>query len=150
MPKKIPDESMRLLEESYTQGLPAIEMARKANVSYSTASRYALVRNEGFSSPTEYLEYLALENGFESFTEYKKHLAEKRQKRLINRGLSRLIKRRLKEIGENQTWLGNQIGVSNQAVSLYARGKCVPEGDLLRRLCSSLDISPSTLAEFES
>lgn len=37
MPKRLPDETIRLMEELYAENLSVAEIARRANVSYSTA-----------------------------------------------------------------------------------------------------------------
>ena len=62
-----------------------------------------------------------------------------------NQELSNLIRRRLKEIGKNESWLAEEIGVTRQAVSLYVRGRSIPTDGLLQKLYSSLDVSYETL-----
>jgi transcriptional regulator with XRE-family HTH domain len=46
----------------------------------------------------------------------------------------------LKNLGKNQSWLAEEIGVTRQSVSLYVKGRSVPKDDLLQKLYSSLDV----------
>ena len=93
-----------------------------------------LAKERGFGSYGEYREHLAKERGFGSLNEYREHLAKERANRNSNKELSYLIKTRLREIGKNQSWLADQIGVSRQAVSFYSQGKLIPKAEVLNRL----------------
>ena len=68
-----------------------------------------------------------------------------KQKRPENRELSDLIKRSLKKLGKNQSWLASQIDVSRESVSKYAQGKITPDREKLKRLFSALDVPYRTL-----
>ena len=96
--------------------------------------REHLAKERGFGSLNEYREHLAKERGFGSLNEYREHLAKERANRNSNKELSYLIKTRLREIGKNQSWLADQIGVSRQAVSFYSQGKLIPKAEVLNRL----------------
>ena len=52
-----------------------------------------------------------------------------------------MIDNRLKELGRNQSWLAEQLGVSKQAVSLYVQGKSKPKGEKLDKLFGVLNIN---------
>jgi len=143
MLKKLPEETREEIIKLYDNGsgLTPTEVARQTGVSYSYVYGITRAKERGFASNKRYIGYLAKQKGFASRTEYEKHLAKERQQRLENQGLSKLIKRRLKELGKNQSWLAGEMGITRQAVSLYARGISVPTEDLLERLYSSLDVS---------
>ena len=104
-----------------------------------------LAKQKGFSSRGEYKDDLAKRKGFSSGGEYEDHLARQRQERPQNQELSDLIKKRLKELGQNQTWLSQQMGVSRQAVSYYVQGKVIPKGEHLPKLYSALEVPYNTL-----
>src|SRR3989344_3179588 len=104
-----------------------------------------LAKQKGFSSRGEYMDDLAKRKGFSSGGEYEDHLARQRQERPQNQELSDLIKKRLKELGQNQTWLSQQMGVSRQAVSYYVQGKVIPKGEHLPKLYSALEVPYNTL-----
>ncbi len=78
MPKKIPDETKQLMEELYAENLSVAEIARRTDVSYSTAYGYTKAKQRGFASRTEYKEHLAKQKGFASRTEYEEHLVKQR------------------------------------------------------------------------
>jgi len=99
----------------------------------------------GFRSARGYYEHLARERGFNSVREYKEYLDKIKQRKAKNQELSDLIKKRLKEIGKNQNWLANELGVTRQAVSLYALGKSIPSDDLLKELYLAIKIPDQTL-----
>ena len=145
MPKRISNKKKQLVEKLFAQGLTVVEIARKANVSYSTAWGLTKAKEKGFDSLTEYRQHLAKEKGFDSFNEYQQHLAKERQKRPENKGLSYLIVARLKELGKNQNWLANEIGVTRQAVSMYVSGSNFPSIKVYERLSPILGISLDTL-----
>ena len=81
---------------------------------------------------------------FESRGKYEGYQARHRTKKEVNRELSDFVRRRLKWMGLNQSWLAKQMGVSRQAVSLYLQGKSIPHDKNLRRLLSALDITKLT------
>lgn len=104
-----------------------------------------LAKKKGFASRGAYQEDWAKKKGFASLTEYEKHLAKQRQQQPENRELSDLIKRRLREKCKNQTWLARKIGVTRQAVSLYAKGKIIPNEMSLRKLFLALEVNYQTI-----
>lgn len=117
MPKRIPEGIGEEISKLYNngKGLSPAEIARQTGITYSTIYGMTMVRQrinpetgERFASRTEYQE------------------------------LSDLIKKRLKEIGRNQSWLAKETGITRQAVSIYTKGKGLPDGDLLRKLFSLL------------
>src|SRR3989344_3975891 len=121
------------------------DLARRKGFSSSGEHQDDLARRKGFSSRGEYQTHLAKQKGFSSRGEYETHLARQRQERPQNQELSDLIKKRLKELGQNQTWLSQQMGVSRQAVSYYVQGKVIPKGEHLPKLYSALEVPYNTL-----
>jgi ribosome-binding protein aMBF1 (putative translation factor) len=99
-----------------------------------------LAQQKGFNSTREYQEHLAKQKGFNSYYEYQEHLARERSQRRENKELSSLIKSRLGEIGKNQSWLAENIGVSRQMVSNYIHGKSIPSDDKLNGIYEVLGI----------
>jgi len=67
------------------------------------------------------------------------------QNRPENQALSNLIKKRLRELKKNQSWLAKEIRTSRAAVSLYVTRRTVPSEDTLERLYSSLGVPYKTL-----
>ncbi len=114
---------------------------------YNSYSEYKehLAKQKGYKSLHEYQEHLAKQKGYNSYSEYQEHLAKKRQKKLVNSKLGRLIKTRLKELGESQSWLAEQIGVTRQAVSLYINGRNIPKEDIAGRIFSALQTGYNTI-----
>ena len=159
MPKKIPYVTKRLMEELYAQGLPIAEIATRADVSYPTAHGYTILRQrvdpeteQPFKSRSQLMGYLArqrvnpeTEQPFESLNQYQEYTARQRVNRPENQGLSDLIKRRLKELKKNQSWLSREIGVSREVVSKYVQGKHIPNNGVLERLFSALEVPYKTL-----
>src|SRR3989339_581078 len=108
-----------------------------------------------FESLTEYNDYHSRqrtnpETGklFESLTEYNDYHVRQRTSRPENQELSDLIKKRLKELGRNQSWLAEEIEVTKQRVSQYVQGKSFPKEDVLQKLYSSLEVPYKTLEDF--
>src|SRR3989338_1286853 len=85
---------------------------------------------------------------FASHTEYKDYLAKQRMKRPENQELSSLIRKRLRELGKNQSWLAEKIGTRRVTISNYIKGKYAPKEYLLEKLYSSLDLPYKTLDDF--
>ena len=118
----------------YQSGESIKDISQSVGVSYISAWFMTEGRRRGFGSWNEYQKHLAKERGFGSLNEYREHLAKERANRNSNKELSYLIKTRLREIGKNQSWLADQIGVSRQAVSFYSQGKLIPKAEVLNRL----------------
>jgi transcriptional regulator with XRE-family HTH domain len=131
-----PDETVELMQELREEGLSVKEIAKRVNVSYTTAYRYTRAK--------ERTEEMIKEMGFLSLEDYKRCLDIKKQQRPTHKELGDLIKKRLKELGENQSWLAKQIGVSREAVSKYIQGEYIPRDKVLERLYSSLDVPYKT------
>ena len=156
MPKRIPQEIREEIQRLYDdgKGVSPAEITRQTGVSY--ASVYGMTKarqrinpetGEQFKSRGEYEEHLARqrinpETGeqFKSLSERQDYLARQRKERRGNRELSDLIKTRLKELGKNQSWLAQQIGVSRKAVNFYAKGVSIPQGENLDKLLIALKI----------
>ena len=105
-----------------------------------------------FESRNQYREYQARqrinpETGqpFESRNQYREYQARQRVKRPENQCLSDLIKRRLRELRKDQSWLAKKMGITRQAVSLYANARTVPTKDLVQQLYSALEVPYQTL-----
>jgi len=110
------------------------EIARQTGVSYGSVYGLTRAQQRGFASGYKYEEHLAQEKGFASHYEYVDHLSQQRSKRKRNRKVRGLVRKRLRELGKNQSWLAEELGVSRQAVSLYVQGKSIPRGETLGRL----------------
>jgi len=95
---------------------------------------------KGHKSYSGYLESWAREKGYTSYNDYVNEMASKRKEMPENKNLSSLIKIRLKELGENQTWLAQHLGCTRQAVSLYALGKNCPKMPMLKKIYFVLDV----------
>jgi transcriptional regulator with XRE-family HTH domain len=61
-----------------------------------------------------------------------------RRKRYKTFGI--MVKAKLEKLGENQTWLSEQMGVSRQILSSYLRGICKPTKDPAMKLCRVLSL----------
>ena len=81
---------------------------------------------------------------FESLGELQAYQARQRSKKERNRELSDFVKKRLKWMGLNQSWLAEEMDVSREAVRLYVTGKSIPRGENLRKLLLALDVRRST------
>ena len=134
IPERAREEIIRLYDNG--SGLSPAEIARQTGVSYSSV--YGLTRIRQRVNP---------ETGepFESRNQYQEYTARQRVNRPENQGLSDLIKKRLKELGRNQSWLSREIGVSRQAVSKYVQGKYTPDNGVLEKMYSALEVSYQTL-----
>ncbi len=122
-------------------------LAKKKGFESHKKYREDLAEKKGFESRSEYHEHLAKKKGFESCAEYNKHLAKKRQRRPENKALRSLIKRRLKELRKNQSWLSWQMGVSKETASMYTHGESIPNKERLEKLFSALDVPYRTLED---
>src|SRR3989344_512754 len=145
MPRKIPDETKRLMEELSTENLSVAEIARRADVSYATAYGYTKARQRGVASSSEYEKYLARQRGFASLNEYQEYIAKRRQQQSINQELSDLIRQRLVELGKTQKWLAEQLGIAESSVSKYMGGRTTPRKSLQERLFNALQVEYKTL-----
>src|SRR3989344_5126405 len=119
---------------------------------YHARQRINPETGQPFESLSQLLDYQARqrinpETGqlFESLSQLLDYQARQLVDRAENKGLSVLIRTRLKELGKNQSWLAGEMGITHQAVSKYVQGTSVPTRDLLKRLYSSLDVPYETL-----
>ena len=145
MPRKIPDETKRLMEELSTENLSVAEIARRADVSYATAYGYTKARQRGFASRSEYEKDLAKRRVLAPRNEYQEYLAKRRQQQSINQELSDLIRQRLVELGKTQKWLAEQLGIAESSVSKYMGGRTTPRKSLQERLFNALQVEYKTL-----
>ncbi len=109
--------------------------------------REHLAQQRDFASLNEYWEHLAQQMGFASLNEYKKHQAQQRQKRPQNRELGNLVKRRLRELGKTQSWLAEQLEITEGAVSRYVSGETTPRKRRQGRFFEVLGLPYSTIDE---
>ncbi len=154
MSKKLKEEKKTEISNLYKQGLSIEKIAMKTNVpassvyeltrlkergfdSYSKYNQYRIKLN-GYNSCGEYEEELARLKGFESKTKYFKYLAEKRAKRRKNVSFSIFLKKALKDLNKNQSWLAKQLGVSDQLMSIYVHGRSIPNQEKFEKLVSIL------------
>ncbi len=54
---------------------------------------------------------------------------------------------KLEELGRNQSWLAEQLGVSGQTVSQYIQGKSIPSEKIRNKLSSVLKIGKRKLED---
>ena len=77
---------------------------------------------------------------YRSQKEYLEFRARQRIKRKKNKVLSSLVKKRLKKLEKNQSWLAQQLGITRAAVSLYVLGKAIPPQNKIGKLFSVLKV----------
>src|SRR3989344_2138776 len=153
MSRRITDEQGEEARRLYDTGLKPSEIAMQTGISYSSVYGLTKVRQrvnpetgEKFKSYGDYQDYLArqrvnpeTEEKFKSYGDNQDYLARQRVNQ--NKEQSDLIRGRLEEMGKNQSWLAEQLGVSKQAVSLYIQGKSKPRGERLDKLLRVLNIN---------
>ncbi|HZX12397.1 MAG TPA: helix-turn-helix transcriptional regulator [Candidatus Nanoarchaeia archaeon] len=151
MPRKIPDETKRLMEELSTENLSVAEIARRADVSYATAYGYTKARQRGFASRSEYEKYLARQRGFASLTEYQEYLARQRGFASRSEYEKDLAKRRvLAPRNEYQEYLAKrrQQQSINQELSDLIRQRLVELGKTQKWLAEQLGIAESSVSKY--
>lgn len=124
MVKRITKKDKEKAWRMYQEDVSISEIAEDIGVSYNSARILTIGR----------------EIGFKNYYEYHESLAQKRSQKQENKDLSYLIKSRLKELGKNQNWLAEQLGVTRQAVSYYVQGKMIPQNQVLTNLFSTLKV----------
>jgi hypothetical protein len=138
--QKIIDEKKEKAWEMYQNREIVSQIAKRLNLSYSSAWAFTEGRKRGYKSYEDYQAHLVQQKGYKSFSEYLKHCAEERRKRIENQELSMLIKTGLRNVGKNQTWLAGKIGRNKRTVSSYTLGKEIPSREDLRKILSALEI----------
>src|SRR3989338_3692446 len=130
MSRRITDEQREEARRLYDTGLKTSEIGMQTGISYSSV--YGLTKGRQRGNP---------EKGekFKSYVDNQDYLARQRVNQ--NKEQSDLIRGRLEEMGKNQSWLAEQLGVSKQAVSLYIQGKSKPRGERLDKLLRVLNIN---------
>ena len=123
------------------------DLAVKKGFKSLTEYNEDLALKKGFNSLHEYNEDLAVKKGFKSLTEYNEDLARKRQKRKQNKTLSALIKKRLNELGKNQSWLSEGLGINESTVSRYISGRTTPSNSNLEKIISILNLNNKTIED---
>jgi DNA-binding XRE family transcriptional regulator len=103
--------------------------------------RKQLAQRKGYTSISVYKEYWAAQKGYISYADYCRDLIEKRKKRKSNQCLSKLMRRRLQELGKSQYWLAYRVGVSNQAVNQFACGRTFPRAEVFKKILSALEVN---------
>lgn len=89
---------------------------------------------------TNYQEERAIIRGYKSLSDFQKAEAQKRQGRMINQRISLLLEEQLALLGKDKTWLANELGVSQSAVSRYYSGKTLPGKDIQERFFEILGL----------
>ncbi len=59
------------------------------------------------------------------------------------------LKDAIKQSGLTQAAIAKQLGIGQQTVSEYIRGKSMPALDTLANLCKIIDVSPAYILYFE-
>lgn len=67
-------------------------------------------------------------------------ILKKHRKRISNE-----ITSALEDLGRNQTWLSEELGVTRAAVSTYTTGKIIPPEEVRRNICRILKIPKNSL-----
>lgn len=140
---KISKEQAGLIDRLMDDNLLIKEIAQKAGLPYNNVRAYI----KGYKTPYDYQNHLVQQKGFTSYHEYIEYLERKRQKRPENKKMSKLIKKRLKELGKTQYWLSRKMVVSKRTVLRYYEGKIIPKGNNLTNLFSALEVHYKTLDE---
>ncbi len=80
-----------------------------------------------------------------TYGQYQAYQAAQRQQRLPNKIISMVITARLGALGRDQRWLAHYLGLTDAAVSRYAKGKTTPRGGLQPRLFEALELPYQTI-----
>jgi ribosome-binding protein aMBF1 (putative translation factor) len=109
----------------------------------------SFLKRHDFADQNEYNQDLAERQNFKNYTQYYQFQSKKRSKRAINKELKNLIINGLKNQGQNQSWLAEQLGKTRQTISLYSQGKIFPPKKVLKELISILELRriPKALEE---
>ena len=59
--------------------------------------------------------------------------------------IPKVMKRKIKELSINQTYLAMDLGVVDSRVSHWITGKYVPSTDYVVKICKALKVSPNEL-----
>src|SRR3989338_1334695 len=164
--QKIPEDTISLIRQLYSEGIPVLKIARRANVSYPTAYCHTRAVERGFNSRKEYEDYLARQRGFKSKSQYmtmrkREQRKENSQTRNLimlkwreevkafrekrNKELSDFLNKGLNDMDINKTRLASRVGVTKQAISVYSRGRSFPSEDILKNICNALGAGQETL-----
>lgn len=132
MPRRIPENVRVKISKLYDNGggMSLSEISKQTGVSYSSVYGMTRLRQRTNSERGRY---------FKSRTEYDDWRARQRAEK--NKEFSTLLKYRLNELGKNQSWLAEQLGVTRQAVSLYTQGKLISRGEKFNKLLKILNIN---------
>lgn len=140
---KITEKQAKLIDRLVDDKWFISRIAEKIGLPHEDVRVYV----RGYENQYDYQNQRVQQKGFASYNDYVKHLERKRQKNPLNKRLSKLIKKRLKELGKNQSWLAGEIGVSKITISKYKLGKIIPERDNITNLFSALEVPYKTLDE---
>ncbi len=105
------------------------------------------LHQQGYHSVVHYQEEWARSKGWKSLNAYKKAKTEARRHQPVNQAISSLLLNRLKAVGKNQRWLAHQLGVNKATIYHWIHGYNLPRQDYWQRLCTLLQITPSTLED---
>jgi predicted DNA-binding protein YlxM (UPF0122 family) len=95
-----------------------------------------------------YVEKASIRKRFSSKTEYEYFMMKRRKSQLINKELSLLLRRKLKELGKRPGWLAEQLGVGKIAVYDYMSGRTKPAYRLQKKFFKLLGLPYQTMDDF--
>jgi len=129
MKKRLSDYQRSEMYRMYGNGMPIRDIASEIGLSYSIVYQLTVF--------TDRLK----ERGISSMYEYYKRWLDHKEPSKENIKFGKIIIRRLKEIGENQTWLAREAGLTRQGISLLTRGERKPTKNSIEKILEALDIS---------
>jgi transposase-like protein len=161
MAYRVPEEKKQLLAELYRQEISIREIARRANVPFSTAYNYTRLlerinpeTGQPFESQSQYDAFLAQQRTdpstgrpYKSLPQYERKLKKRRQARPRNKRLSQLLRGRLAQLGKTGTSVANELGLSRQRFSMYVCGTHFPSAEVLESIVKALGLPDTTIDE---
>jgi hypothetical protein len=122
----------------------AVRITKRGHSSvYQYNKQYA--KSRGYENLTEYITTLVKAKGYRSLSDYYKKKERKRQRDPRNRIFSYILKQRLDEIGMTNSWLAEQLGITEGAVSRYLHAKTTPRFSRQEEIFRLLDLPYKTI-----
>ena len=95
--------------------------------------------------------YLAVRKGYDSYEEQiiseHKEREEKKEEYRRHSKFASFIVARLNFIGQNNSWLAQQIGVTNSAIYNYTHNRCFPSERVLKEMARTFGVQLKTLEQ---
>ncbi len=145
MQNKIAAKTKTLIQKLDVIGLTRSEIVNLTGVSHSSIYGLTRLKEKGYQSCSQYLEYLAHQKGYKTRGDYQKELAKKRKDNPKNKELSDLIRRRLKELKKSRKELAEEIKISERSIDNYLSSHSIPSPRNLKKLFQALKLPYRTL-----